>query len=277
MAVKFANHASALLATPIGLDDTEIAVQFGFGSRFPSLSAGDWYPLVLIDAAGNHEIMRATGRTGDVITVLRGREGTAPHSFAAGARAALRLTRAAIDAIYEELRAEHDADIARLEGKLDAPLGTRLAFFQSVPPPGWEVDAQYNECAIRLMGAGDVEIAGVVNFSTVFSRTATDERTLLRANLPAITLEGVSGWPSAAMNHGHGYFYPNWGTVFLQAGPHPQRTIGSDLHLQTDPVELNHYHDVSVPLGGSYTPFNMPIDLRVKYATAKVAVRTDPA
>jgi microcystin-dependent protein len=96
MLLQLTNVASALLATSIGTSDTSFAVASGSGSKFPALTAGQWFPIVLIDSAGNIETMRATARAGDVITVTRGQEGTAARSFTAGARVELRITALAI-------------------------------------------------------------------------------------------------------------------------------------------------------------------------------------
>lgn len=95
MALKITNNASTLLAASIDAEDTEIAVSSGAGAMFPSLQEGDWFPLVVIEGAGI-EIMRATARAGDVITVARAQEGTTARIFDAGARVDLRLTAAAM-------------------------------------------------------------------------------------------------------------------------------------------------------------------------------------
>ncbi|MPZ36688.1 MAG: hypothetical protein GEU95_01275 [Rhizobiales bacterium] len=99
MTLKLNNSASALLAVGIDADDTAIAVTPGTGTKFPTLAAGEWFPLVVVDAAGGLEIMRATARVGDVITVVRAQENTVGRIFNVGARVELRITRAALEAM----------------------------------------------------------------------------------------------------------------------------------------------------------------------------------
>ncbi|KQV27842.1 hypothetical protein ASC97_05605 [Rhizobium sp. Root1203] len=101
MALKFANSAASTLAGAILATDTVLAVVSGDSSKFPTLLAGDWFPLTLVDAAGNIEIVRATARSGANITVVRGQEGTTAKAFAAGTRVDLRATAAMFQALAQ--------------------------------------------------------------------------------------------------------------------------------------------------------------------------------
>lgn len=115
MAVKYTNRATTLLAANITSGATSLSVTAATGSKFPALSlAGDWFPVVVVDAAGNIEIMRATARAGDVITVTRAQEGTAARAFNAGARVDCRLTAAAIDDILNAPVADGGVTTAKL-------------------------------------------------------------------------------------------------------------------------------------------------------------------
>lgn len=96
MALKVTNNGTSKLAGSIIASDSQLSVEAGTGSRFPSLGEGDWFPLVAVDSSGNREIMKVTARHGDLLTVSRGQEGTAARSFSAGDRVDLRLTAAAI-------------------------------------------------------------------------------------------------------------------------------------------------------------------------------------
>lgn len=98
MAVKLTNNARSALAVAITASETVVRVRVGHGIKFPVLAAGDWFPLVLEDDSGNIEILRATARSGDSITVQRGAEGTQPRSYSAGDACQLRLTAAALQA-----------------------------------------------------------------------------------------------------------------------------------------------------------------------------------
>lgn len=100
MAVKFSNNATSTLAASINTTVTSISIQSADAAKFPTLSAGDWFPITLVDSAGNTEIMRCTARTGATLTVTRAQEGTTAKSFVAGSRVDLRLTAAAINEVY---------------------------------------------------------------------------------------------------------------------------------------------------------------------------------
>lgn len=102
MAVKLTNNASSLLAGDIAADATTLSVQAADAGLFPTLETGDWFPLTIVDNAGNTEIVKATGRVGAVITIQRAQEGTTAKAFAAGARVDLRATAAALNDVGEK-------------------------------------------------------------------------------------------------------------------------------------------------------------------------------
>lgn len=77
----FKNNASATLAVSINGTDGTIQVQSGYGALFPSPSAGRWAYVTLEDSAGNVEIVKCTARSGDLLTVTRGQDGTSGQSF----------------------------------------------------------------------------------------------------------------------------------------------------------------------------------------------------
>ena len=88
----FSNRASATLASAITATATSITLSSGQGSMFPAPGANEAFHATIIDVNGNSEIVRCTARSGDVLTVVRGVEGTTPRAFAAGSRIELRLT-----------------------------------------------------------------------------------------------------------------------------------------------------------------------------------------
>jgi len=96
MPVVIANNATSLLAAAIDADDNTISVLTGDAGKFPNPAAGDWFPLTVVDNAGNMEILKATARNGAIITVERAQEGTTAKAFSAGARVDHRLTAGAI-------------------------------------------------------------------------------------------------------------------------------------------------------------------------------------
>jgi hypothetical protein len=163
---------------------------------FPNPGVDKWFPLVLVAATGEREITRCTGRSGDVLTIVRAQEGTAARPFSPGARVNLRVTKAVFDELDADLAAEVGdledalaAAVADLEGKLSAPTGTRMQFQQSTAPAGWvkESDAAFNDATV-VSTTGSVATAGSVGAGTLYARTGTDAVTLVQANLPSINL-----------------------------------------------------------------------------------------
>lgn len=97
MGLLLKNNARSTLSAAISATNNTIRVRVGHGDRFPlPEKAGDWFPLTLEDQSGNIEILRATERAGDLITVQRGAEGTQPLAFTAGDAVELRPTAAAL-------------------------------------------------------------------------------------------------------------------------------------------------------------------------------------
>lgn len=103
MSVKFTNNAFGTLATAISASDTGIVLATGNGSRFPTLAAGDYFYATLVSTAGTQEIVKATARVGDTLTIVRAQDGTTAASFAAGALFELRVTAAAVQDVANEL------------------------------------------------------------------------------------------------------------------------------------------------------------------------------
>lgn len=96
MPLKVSNNASSALTGSILTGSTSIAIDATDAALFPTLSAGDWFPLTIVDTAGNREIVKVTARSGGTLTVTRAQEGTTARAFAAGSKCDLRLTAAAI-------------------------------------------------------------------------------------------------------------------------------------------------------------------------------------
>ncbi|WP_331373770.1 hypothetical protein [Sinorhizobium chiapasense] len=101
MAVLLSNNATSTLAASINTSVTSISIQSADASKFPSPTGGDWFPITVVDSAGNMEIMKCTARSSGTLTVTRAQEGTTAKSFASGARVDLRLTVAAANELYK--------------------------------------------------------------------------------------------------------------------------------------------------------------------------------
>lgn len=96
MPIKHTNFASSKLAVGLGAGDVTLAVTGTHGSRFPVLGAGDFCYLVLENAVKQREIVKATARTGDTFTVVRGQDDTTAQAWVAGDTVSLRFVKAAI-------------------------------------------------------------------------------------------------------------------------------------------------------------------------------------
>ena len=124
MSVVLTNNAVSKLASSLTSGATTLSVTSGEGSKFPSPSVGEWFPITLIKTSGALEIVRCTSRSGDVFTVTRAQEGTSAQAFAAGDRAELRLTAAA----FTEPLAQLEADIDAAQADIDAFVASSVSF-----------------------------------------------------------------------------------------------------------------------------------------------------
>ena len=97
MGVKVKNNAYGVLLLSITASDTSITLQTGEGASFPSLSSGEYFYATLIDVSQNLEIVKVTARTGDVLTVVRGQEGTTARVYVVGDRIEQRITAALLN------------------------------------------------------------------------------------------------------------------------------------------------------------------------------------
>lgn len=104
MPVLYANRASSTLASNITNVATSLAVGSGHGARFPVISGGDYFYATLDDNAGNAEVVRVTGRSGDTFTITRAQDGTSALAFSAGAAVELRIVRALLDDFKADTR-----------------------------------------------------------------------------------------------------------------------------------------------------------------------------
>lgn len=199
--LKLANNASSLLASQINTAATTLSLQAGGGALFPTLAAGEWFPVVVVDPSGNREIMRCTARSGDTLTVIRAQEGTAARSFDPGARVDLRLTAAALADIVADLNASLATLQTNLEGKLSARTGARLIMPQATAETGWQQVTSINDRVLRVVsGAG-----GGMGGSWVISGLTVQGHTLSTDEIPPHSHTGVT---DAQGGHQHAYDRP---------------------------------------------------------------------
>jgi microcystin-dependent protein len=266
MALKITNNATGLLASNINSSVTSLSLASSAGSLFPSLGTGEWCPIVVVDGAGNREIMRCTARSGDVLTVVRGQEGTSARSFNAGARVDARLTAAALaefaiaDDVNDALALKANLNSPALTGTPTAPtpavsdnsqkiattefvvdyvpvqIGTVLEYEGTVLPPrflwanGAEVSRSIYSAYFALVGVRH----GVGNNSTTFN--VLDKRG--RVGVGRDNMGGVSA-AGRVTSAGSGIDAP---------------TLGATGGAQNVTLALTqipaHVHDVSADQGG---------------------------
>lgn len=79
----FANNATTTLSVAALSSDTSIVVTNG--AVFPSPAGGQYFILTLTSVStGSQEVCWCTARSGNTLTIARGKEGTAPQSFLVG-------------------------------------------------------------------------------------------------------------------------------------------------------------------------------------------------
>lgn len=106
MTVLLRNNAETVLAT--ALSSADLGMTVVSGGRFPEPAAGEYFYATITALTGLFEIVKVTARSGNTMTIVRGREGTAALDFIAGSRVELRITAQAItDAIVDS---EFDSD-----------------------------------------------------------------------------------------------------------------------------------------------------------------------
>jgi len=90
----FTNNAATALARAITPTDTILQVTAGTGQQFPSPSIGDYFMLTLVQINNPEvsEIVECIERVGDILTVVRGQEGTSPQTFNLSDNVELRIT-----------------------------------------------------------------------------------------------------------------------------------------------------------------------------------------
>lgn len=115
----FKNGASSTLASSIVAADVTLTVQPGEGALFPTISAGQQAIVTLEDVAGNKEIVHATARSGDVLTVIRAQEGTSAADFASGSRVELRVTAGLLNSLLQKNGGDVLAGTTTVSGVID--------------------------------------------------------------------------------------------------------------------------------------------------------------
>lgn len=122
--IALRNNAQSVLAMAVDAGQTQLNLSLGDGGKFPELSLGDHCRCCLKDAAGNLEFVKVTQRAGDVLTVVRGQEGTPARAWNAGTRIQLRMTAKT----WDEMAGQHWQRLVDEAGRYLRPLVSGAAF-----------------------------------------------------------------------------------------------------------------------------------------------------
>ena len=186
MPVKFTNNASGVLASSITTASTTITLVTGQGSLFPSLAAGEFFFATLVDSSNNLEIVRVTGRSNDVLTVVRAQDGTAARAFIGGDRFELRPVAAAMAALLQDAKDYSDASAgAALNAHITDPTAAHMASAVGFTPTGGiaatDVQAAIAELDSETPSNDGTGATGTWNIS-VSGNAATASQTPLFSN-----------------------------------------------------------------------------------------------
>lgn len=106
---QFANNAVSKLASSLSAVGLTISVTPGEGSKFPSLTAGQFFMGTLVKADGTKEVVKVTARSTDTMTIVRAAEAVAgvqtAYAFLAGDAFELRMTAGMLGAELDRLDA----------------------------------------------------------------------------------------------------------------------------------------------------------------------------
>jgi hypothetical protein len=90
--IKLKNNARGFLANAVSPSDTQLQLTSGTGATFPVLIAGETFFATLVSSDSTFEIVSVTARVADLLTVVRGAEGTTAREFGPGSLIELRVT-----------------------------------------------------------------------------------------------------------------------------------------------------------------------------------------
>ena len=157
MAVVFSNNAASTLQS--GINSSATSITLLSGANFPSLSGSDYTYVTLEDVNGHREIVKATARSGNTLTIVRAQDGTSARAYIAGDKCELRLTAALLNEVAQQ--ADTDTNTTYTAGTGLSLTGTQFA--NTAP-----------DQTVSLTGAGAATITGTYPNFTI---TTTDTNT----------------------------------------------------------------------------------------------------
>lgn len=169
--IKFTNNASSLLNTSINATDLTIELQPGFGARFPSIGAGEYFLVALEDNAGNFEVVKITDYvSADVLEVAsvadRGFDNTTAQAFTQNitrveCRAVAFVFNSLLQSTGDIMTGELDMNANNLVDAYLTGANTRMLAGQIVDVPiRGLLDTSGNEIVVPVDGSSRATVGG---------------------------------------------------------------------------------------------------------------------
>ena len=176
---QFSNNFRTTLASSAQATDTTLTLAGGSGAKLPDLS-NNKYCLLTLEASGTIEIVKVTGKSGDVISVTRGYENYPAAFFPSGSSVEGRVTAGTLSAFLRN----------------DDTLVPTTSLSQLVAPSA----AQYPTSICREMDDGGNPIVCISDTVTDVWRFSTHKRALttgatvsVGVNTPTSITSGSAG------------------------------------------------------------------------------------
>ena len=261
MAALYTNNASTLLLSAITASDTTLTVAAGQGSQFPNPTGNDYFMATIQSIVNsNREIVKCTGRSGDVLTIVRAQEGTTASAFAANSVIELRVTAGEMTAIN--------------------PVGSLMMWPTATPPTDWLI---CNGTAISRTGYPSLYAVigttfGIGDGSTTFNLPDYRNRMAIGSGTTS-ALAGTGGSNDAIVvshthtgttngqsaDHSHTTAFGGFLTPGGGSGSYVGGGSGSSL-TNTNGVSNDHNHSFTTASSGSSgTNANLPPYLGINF------------
>ena len=178
MTQLFKNNGSVSLTYSIGSLDTSIEVNNG--AVLPVVSAPDYFLLTLIgkDVNGNEnawEIVKVTQVNQNILTVVRGQEGTTPVAWPEATRCEMRLTAGSMEVKLDKYSVTLAATNKTLVNRerYSVRSATKTITLPGSPAAGWEVAILVGNFTDTLVVRNGQLIMGIAENMTIDKANVT--------------------------------------------------------------------------------------------------------
>lgn len=222
MTVLFKNNAASTLSS--GITNVATSITVANGALFPSLTAGQTFYATLTQSGTetSWEVVLVTARAGNVLTVVRGQDGTTAVSWTSGSKIELRLTAAVMDAMAQE------ADLKTIHGKSILGTGNLILSPAEVYPEWFALSFNGSYADSSVSKRTPHGSSGNITNPTTGSRTSdgyiqatnTDAKLNYSAYLGDLTGNDFTIEFDLYIPNGNdlGYFFGPTGGVYMYAG-----------------------------------------------------------